>query len=302
MSVRLIVLFCSFAIMTVSSARAQDLVVGAYNPGPIGFNVATIVANISSGDLSFDPSLPVEQGNATLGVVVGAYTRTLNIGGRFASVGLAAPYLAGHIEGVLLGQFQETSRSGIGDLSGRIAINLHGARAMTLPEFARYRPTNVFGLSLAIGIPVGQYDPARVINIGTNRWSFKPEAGFMHTRGRWTFEADAGATLFTDNTNFRNGGTYDQAPILATQFHVMYTIRPAFWVAGDANFWSGGRTTTNGLEALEQQHNSRAGLTVAIPIRKRQLRIAYSAGTYTRLGGDFSTLGVSYSYAWAGRP
>ena len=302
MFIRLGVLSCSFAAITVSAVRAQDLVVGAYNPGPVGFNVATIVANVSSGDLSFDPSLPVEEGNATLGVVGGAYNSTMNFGGRFARIGLAAPFIAGLVEGVLLGQFQETSRSGIGDLSGRIAINLYGARAMLLPEFARYRPTNVFGLSLAVGIPVGQYDPARVINIGTNRWSFKPEGGFMHTRGRWTFEADAGATLFTDNTNFRNGGTYDQAPILTTQVHVMYTIRPAFWIAGDANFWSGGRTTTNGVRALERQHNSRAGATVAIPIRKRQLRIAYSAGTYTRLGGDFSTLGLSYSYAWAGRP
>jgi hypothetical protein len=286
----------------VSPVAAQDLVVGAYTPAPIGLNIATIIANISAGDLSFDPSLPVEQGHTTLGVVVGAYNRTLSIAGRFASVGLGAPYLGGHIEGVVSGQFQETSRSGIGDVSGRIAINLFGARAMTLAEFAPYRPRTVFGLSLAVGIPVGQYDSARVINIGTNRWAFKPEAGFMRTHGRWTFEADAGAALFTDNTNFRNGGTYAQAPILTTQVHVMYTIRPAFWIAGDANFWSGGRTTTNGVPALERQHNSRVGATAAIPIRRRQLRIAYSAGAYTRLGGDFSTLGVSYSYAWAGRP
>jgi hypothetical protein len=31
------------------------------------------------------------------------------------------------------------------------------------------------------------------------------------------------------------------------------------------------------------------------------VRIAYSVGAYTTIGGDFQSLGVSYSYAWAAR-
>ena len=49
------------------------------------------------------------------------------------------------------------------------------------------------------------------------------------------------------------------------------------------------------------QHNSRFGATLAVPIRRQQLRIAFSEGAYTRLGGDFNSLGVSYSYAWTTR-
>ena len=111
-----------------------------------------------------------------------------------------------------------------------------------------------------------------------------------------------GVVFFTDNTDFRDGGTYQQAPILSTQGHLIYTIRPGFWVAGDGNFWSGGRAKTNGVQAAERQQNSRLGVTLAVPIQRRQLRIAYSFGAYTRIGGDFSSLGVSYSYAWLGRP
>jgi hypothetical protein len=285
-----------------SAAAAQHLVPGAYTPAPVGVNVVSIVANFNVGDVSFDPALSIENGRATVGAAVVAYNRTLTLAGRFASIGLVAPYVVGHVEGILLGQLQETSRSGPGDLSTRVAINLVGAPAMTREQFAAYRPTTVLGVSVAGGVPVGQYDPGRVINIGTNRWSIRPEAGFSRTRGRWTFEGNAGAAFFTDNTNFRHGGTYQQAPIVSMQGHLIYAVRPGFWVAGDGNFWSGGRVTTNGVVATARQQNSRLGATLAVPIRRQQLRIAYSLGAYTTIGGDFSSLGVSYSYAWMGRP
>ena len=112
------------------------------------------------------------------------------------------------------------------------------------------------------------------------------------------FEGDVGGAFFTDNTNFRNGGTRAQAPIFTFQGHVIYTFRPGFWAAVDGNFWRGGRITTNGVAATELQHNSRFGATVAVPIGRQQVRIAVSSGAYTRLGGDFTSIGVSYSYAW----
>jgi hypothetical protein len=285
-----------------SPVAAQDLVPGAFTPAPVGFNVVSIVGSVNNGDVAFDPALAVEDGRATVGAAVVAYNRTLSIAGRFGSVGVVAPWVVGHIEGVLLGQFQETSRSGPGDLSARVAINLLGAPAMTREQFVDYRPTTLLGVSVSVGVPVGQYDPARAINIGTNRWTIRPEAGLSRTRGRWTFEGSAGTAFFTDNTDFRQGGRYEQAPIVSMQGHLIYAIRPGMWVAGDGNFWTGGRVTSNGVPAAARQQNSRLGATLAVPIRRRQLRIAYSLGAYTRVGGDFSSLGVSYSYVWAGRP
>jgi hypothetical protein len=104
--------------------------------------------------------------------------------------------------------------------------------------------------------------------------------------------------FYTDNTNYVNGGVKEQAPIVAFQGHVIYTMRPGYWVAFDGNFWHGGRTTVNGLASTVEQNNSRMGATFAIPIQRHQIRIAASSGAYTRLGGDFTSVGVSYSYAW----
>lgn len=288
--------------LSASAARAQELVPGAYTPAPTGFNVVTVAASVSRGDLAFDPSLPVEDGYARLGHMVLALGRTLNCAGRFSNLVISLPLVNGDLEGLVGGQFQQASRTGQGDLAVRFGINLYGAPALTLPEFAKYRAKSLVAVSVAVVAPVGQYDPSRYVNIGTNRWALKVETGLLRAWRRWTLEGDFGVAFYTDNTNYLNGGTLDQAPVAAAQGHLIYTVRPGMWVAGDVNYWRGGRITVNGASNLEQQRNSRAGVTVAVPIARQQIRIAYSFGAYTNIGGDFKTIGVSYSYAWTGRP
>ena len=279
---------------------AQDLLPGAYVPAPVGFNVITATSSVSIGDLSFDPALPVDDGRARLGAVAVAFSHTLPIAGRFASIGAAMPFMRGHVEGLVRGVPQEATRLGQADLSGRIAINLFGAPAMTLKEFASYRQSTVLGVSLVVRAPTGQYDSLRFINVGANRWSFAPEVGLSRRRGRWTLEGNLGATFYTDNDDYV-GGTRSQAPIIGVQGHLVYTWRPGLWLAGDANFWRGGRITANGIESPVEQKNSRAGITLAVPKRSHQFRVAYSLGAYTTIGGDFHSIGFSYSYAWRAR-
>lgn len=279
-------------------AAAQDLVPGGYTPGPVGYNVVNVAGAFSAGGLSFDPTLPVEDAKAKLGIGSVAYGRSLGLFGRYANVLAVLPYVNGHVQGLLLGNHEERWLSGLGDVSVRVGVNLFGARAMTAKEFAAYRAKRIIAVSLTVGVPVGQYDSDRFINIGRNRWAFKPEIGLSTTHGRWTFEGDAAFSVFTDNHNYVGGKTLEQAPIGAVQGHVIYTIRFGYWIAADANFWRGGRLTTNGVDAAEQMRNSRAGVTLALPLFRRQIRIAYSFGAYTTLGGDFHTVGASYSYAW----
>ncbi len=293
---------CVWCSCYATIAAAQDLVPGAYTPAPVGFNLVNVTAVFNKGDMAFDPTLPIEDGQATIGWSGLGFGRTLNIAGRYVNIGVGVPYVLGHLQGLVRGQFQETSRSGLGDLSARIAVNLYGAPAMTRQEFAKYRASTIVGVSVAVGMPLGQYDPGLYINIGTNRWYIKPEVGISRSRGRWTFEGDLGASFFTDNTDFLHGGIREQAPIVSMQGHLIYAIRPGLWVAGDGNFWRGGRVTTNGAPNLAEQKNSRLGATVALPVARQQVRIAYSFGAFTTIGGDYQTIGVSYSYAWAGRP
>lgn len=302
MSVPRVALLVLFAvILSAPVARTQSLIPAAYTPAPVGFNFLTVAATFNKGDILFDPSLPIEDARATIGVAAIGIGRTLNIAGRYANIGVIVPYAHGRVEGLLLGQFEQRTRSGQGDLGARIAINLYGAPAMTPTQFGAYRAKTIVGLGLNMAAPIGQYDSTRVINIGTHRWAFTPEIGISRTRGKWMVEGDFSGSFFTDNTNYFNGGTRQQAPIACVQGHLVYTIRRGLWVAADANFWRGGRVTTNGTEATHEQHNSRVGTTLALPVGRQQVRVSYSFGAYTRTGGDFHSIGFSYSYAWTRR-
>jgi hypothetical protein len=296
---RLAVLGTAVLVTGVLPARAQDLAPAAYTPAPIRLNILTFLASFNKGDVTFDPALPIENAHATIGAGAIGLTRSFGLAGRSANISVAVPYGNGHIEGLVLGEPRQRSPAGLADLAVRLAVNLYGARAMTAQEFAAYKPSTIVGASLTVGIPVGVYDSTKAINIGTNRWAFKPEIGVSRRAGAWTFEGDLAMVFFTDNTNFFNGGLYEQAPIVAAQGHVIRTFKPGLWAAFDANFWRGGRPTTNGVPGSELQKNSRVGATLALPIkRQHQLRVAFSFGAYTRLGGDFKALGVSYSYVW----
>jgi hypothetical protein len=140
------------------------------------------------------------------------------------------------------------------------------------------------------------------VNIGTNRWGFKPELGFRWTPGRWTFELDGGVWVSTENTDFYGGRTREQAPIASTQAHIIYTFRPRCWIALDANYYSGGRTSLNGRENADKQDNSRVGVTFALPLNQQHgLKFVFSRGAVTNIGADFDSFGIAYQYIWRAR-
>ncbi len=62
------------------------------------------------------------------------------------------------------------------------------APALSVKEFADYRQDLIVGASLQVTAPLGQYDNSKMLNLGTNRWSFKPELGISKALGQWTLE------------------------------------------------------------------------------------------------------------------
>ena len=87
-------------------------------------------------------------------------------------------------------------------------------------------PRTTLGASLSISAPTGQYDPDKLINIGTNRWAFKPEIGLTIPHGPWMFDVFAGVWLFSANPDFFGGVHREQDPMPTLQGHVSYTFRP----------------------------------------------------------------------------
>lgn len=280
---------------------SQELEPAAYKVGPVNVNLFQAGYTLAVGDVSFNPALPVEDAEATINTLVVTYGRTLAVFGRSANLGIVVPMSDGHLEGLYLGEFTEVDRTGLRDPMLRLAVNLYGGPAMDLKQFAAYKPRTNVGASLRVLAPLGQYDSSRLINLGSNRWSFKPEIGVTHRLGKWSLEFYAGVWLFTDNTDFFGGRTREQDPIGSFQFHSIYTFRPGMWLSFDLNYYNGGTTRVDGLENLDLQQNSRVGVTYLLPLNRRNsLKFAYSRGARTTIGADFDAFSLGYSYAWGG--
>ena len=293
----------TLAVATLLAAagmgEAQDLEPRVYLASPVGGNLVVVGATLSFGDVVVDPTAPVDDARARVGAIVAGYYRAFPLFGRSASLGGMFPLARGSAEGFVAGQPGRRDLLGAGDAQARLTVNLVGSPAMDVPTYAkRGRRTNL-GVSLIGTLPVGQYDQNRAINLGTNRWSVKPEVGLSVPVGkRWLLDTYVGTWFFADNAEYVFG-VREQAPLLTTQFHVSYNLSLLSWAAFDATFYAGGRVLVDGTQASDRQSNTRLGATLSVPITKRQsLKFAYSTGAWVRTGSDFRTLSAVWNYAW----
>jgi hypothetical protein len=282
-------------------AAAQDLEPRAYVASPVGLNFVLVAAGRSTGGVVVDPSLPVEDVEASVNSLAIGLGRTFDLLGRTALVVGVFPYAWADATGRVGEAAAQVSRSGLTDPRIKLSVNLLGGRALTPAEFVRVQRKTIVGVSLTLAPPLGQYDRTKLINLGANRWSFKPEVGLSHQFGtKWTIDGYVGVWLFTTNDEFFTGASVRmQDPIVALQVHGSYTLKPRLWLAVNGTWYSGGATTVDGVEKADLQRNSRLGVTGSFPITRQQsLKVAWSAGATTRIGADFKTLAIGWQWSW----
>lgn len=284
-------------------ARAQDLEPKAYSASPVGASFLVLGLSRSTGSILTDPTLPLKDVNAKLNGIPVAVGYTFGVFGKLALVTLAVPYAWGDVSGLVFEQARSVSRSGLTDARAKFSINLLGNPAAGLREFVKTPRTTIVGTSLTVTPPSGQYDGTKLINLGTNRWGFKPEVGVSVPRGPWDFDAYVGVWLFTDNQDFFPGGeTRSQDRVVALQGHASYSFKPRLWAAIDATWYEGGGASVDGGAPAGAMNNSRLGATVSFPMGRRQsLKVAYSSGVSARTGTNFRTLSIGYQFLHFGK-
>ena len=251
------------------------------------------------GGIAFDSAAPVSDPDLRTSSALLAYARVFEVAGNSARIEAIVPYVWLDGTAQFQGQTIERKTDGFAPFAVRVAVNLFGAPALSLQDFLRWEQDLIVGASLRVTAPVGQYDDDRIVNIGTNRWSFKPEIGASKAVGPWTFEAAAAVVFYTDNDDFYGGVTRSQDPLYSIQGSVIYGFASGVWMSADATWYTGGRTTVGGIEGDDRQRNFRAGGTLAIPIdRRNSIKLFGSHGVSSRTGNDFDLYGVAWQYRW----
>ncbi len=293
-------LFCAVLFISeLSSLHGQDLEPRAYSNIPVRMNFLLAGYAYSSGGVLFDPAVPLENANIKIHGTVLAYARSFGFAGMSGKMDVIMPYvwLSGSAENNGMPVYRDVS--GLGDPRFRVSVNFIGAPPLSRAEFKDYRQNLVIGASIQVFVPLGQYDATKLVNIGTNRYSFKPEIGISKKFGPLFLELAAGVTFYTVNYDFFNGKTRSQAPIGSIQGHVSYGFKRGIWAALDGTYYWGGRTTLEGVEGNDLQKNSRLGFTFAVPLNiHNTLKFHLSTGVSTRTGSDFDAVGLVWQYRW----
>jgi hypothetical protein len=287
-----------FLLAIAGTARAQDLEPKAYSASPVGAAFLVVGLARSSGDVLTDPTLPLQDVAAKINGVPVAAGYTFGLFGKLALVTVALPYSWGEVSGLVGEDARAITRSGLTDARAKLSINLAGNPALPLREYLRAPRKSILGTSLTVTAPTGQYNGEKLINLGTNRWGFKPEVGVAVPKGRWDFDGYVGVWLFTENGDFYpRGRTRSQDPVVALQGHASYTFRPRLWAAIDATWYRGGAASLDGGEPSAGLSNTRLGATVSFPMgRQQSLKLAYSSGVAVRSGASFKTFSLGWQW------
>ena len=289
------------ATFVTSAAHSQDLEPRLYANAPTGLNFAVAGYGFAQGGVAVDPAIALDNAKIDVHSAVVAYAHSFAAWGRSAKLDVIGSYSSLSGKADLAGETQTRDVSGWSDPRLRVSINLHGAPALALREIGSYRQDLIVGASVTVWPPLGQYDESKLINIGTHRWSVKPEIGLSKALGPWILELIGAAQFYEDNDAFLTNKTREQEPVYSMQGGGIRTFASGAWLALFATHFTGGRTTVDGVSGEDLQENSRIGLTFSMPIaRNSSLKLYASTGVSTRAGSDFDAVGLTWQYVWGG--
>lgn len=281
------------------SVHSQDLEPRAYANVPIGMNVLAVGYVYNKGNVINDASLPIEDFKLNTQILGVNYLYSFGLANKLARIQVSIPVAI--LEGKLLLDGEEVtgSRTGFADMRIRFGINLKGSPALELKNFRRYQQNTIFGVSFVTSVPTGRYYDDKKVNIGSNRWGFKPEIGISKRFKKVYAEAYVGTWFYTKNNDFFDGSELKQKPTISWQAHASYYFKNQMWVGINTNWYLVGKVAINNVYAVDAQKDWRIGAVLSVPLAKTQsLRLQYHAGVYANLGLNYDSLTLAYQYVF----
>jgi hypothetical protein len=298
-----LVLVSALSCFTLS-AYALEIETRLWSHLPLGVNVAGVGYAHTEVDVALDPAILLQDVHADLDIVAGKYVRSFELFGKSARIDLGQAYISGQWTGLLNGAHGSTSRDGWSDSFARFAINLYGAPPLSGKEYGDYRSgkqvETIVGAALAFRLPTGEYNEKRLINLSENRFTFRPQLGLLHRRGKWSAELTSQIEFYTDNNEFFNGNKLEQDPIYTVFGSLVYTFRPGLSIAGAAGYNYGGEYTSNGIDNNDTKQSLGWAISLAYPINRRAGFSIKYLGTRAQeaVGSDSDTVAAGFSYLW----
>jgi hypothetical protein len=287
-SIRISQAILLLALFAGHNLFAQDLEPRRWTPLPDGSNVLALGYARAEGDIFFDPVMNIEDATVEADALLLSYVRSFKLGDRHLRFDAVLPWQSKHWQGLLNGEPAEVTRTGLADPLLRLSVNL-------LDTSSAPNTRTVVGGGLALSLPLGEYKQDRLLNLGQNRFSLRPQIGVLHTRGPWSFEVTGSVFLYSDNDEFFNGNRREQDPLYALQTHLVYVFRPGLWAAVGMAYGAGGESSVNGDSKNDSARQFLSGISVGVPINKRLgMKLGYvRSRSNINVGGDVDSLALA---------
>ncbi|WP_095079146.1 transporter [Pseudomonas sp. Irchel s3h17] len=268
---------------------------------PTDLNMVFGYYNRIDSNTPIDTALPIDGLSVNADLYIARFARSFSVDGRNSAIQILQPYadISASFDNAEF--FKGTKHNGgMADTQFVLVHNLFGGPALTQEEFANWTPETFVTGALWVTAPTGDYDKDRVINIGSNRWAFKPEIAFGTPLGPTWLEINGYVSMFTDNDDYQGDGTLEQKALYAVEGHYSYTFNRALWASLDATYSRGGETRINGDWQDNKQENGLLGASMGFMLSPQfGGLIAYTDTVAERTGSpDVNTWTLRLQYAW----
>ena len=220
-------------------------------------------------------------GNVEINAFVIPLARTFSVGGKLAQLfvsptfgNLKASVNVEDIPGfgdVNLDPIEIIDKSGMMDSQVNFRLGLHNAPALNIIEYSQWeRKFQVYGL-FGVTVPTGEYNSARRINLGANRWAFRFSVPMVVPLNRNNkkpahWEVTPNLYLFTNNNDPFVGDTKSQKPLFTVQNHLSKYFTSKFFASLDFGYQHGGQAQIYDLPKGERISQFAAAVTAGCTI------------------------------------
>jgi hypothetical protein len=294
-------LFASLAVVVFPHRGwAQFTDAHSYDNTPVGTNQVELAYSYVHANASIDTALIISGAKLDLNQGMTSYARYFGLFHRLMWVEAGVP-VAG-LNGSISGTGIQGSTNGAGDSSYQAAMLVKGGPALTVEQFENYKPTTTLGVSFTITAPTGLYRANKILNLGADRWAFKPEFALSHPFGpkqKWQFDAYANVYFYTDNTSYHEREILRQEPLPGFEGHVSYSFNDRLWASLDSRYSFRGNTFVNGMDQNNVQQNFALGSEMNVSINSRNsLLFEFAKALVHQNGPALVGFSVKYDYTW----
>jgi hypothetical protein len=287
-----------------STGFAQDLEPRRWSQLPIGQNFASLTYAHTNGDINVDPTIGIEDATMNVDTALASYIRSFKLANRSARIEVRQAWHNGHWDGTVNGVPTKIERNGISDTIVRVAINLVGPPPLSGKEYGAYRAAHesetIVGAGIAVHLPTGEYFEDKLINLGNNRFTFRPQLGIQHRHRNWTFEATAMAWIYTDNDEFFGGRRLEQDNFYTLDGTAIYSFNSGIWASASAGIGVGGRSRIDGIVNDDRRKDVGWAIAGGFPIsRMLGARVRYfDSDRHNFIGNNSQTFSIGLSASW----